>query len=120
MVDILIDLYQQGRIQQAATAAGQAMTLAERNETYLTSLQHKYDKLTLVSQVLMELVQSRLSISDSEILAKLEEIDMRDGTCDGRIGQQAVVCDNCKRRSNSRRTNCIYCGYDLPKQHICE
>ena len=48
------------------------------------------------------------------------EIDLRDGSADGRITRSVVKCPACGHASNSRRRHCIYCGTEISAPHAFE
>lgn len=74
--------------------------------------------MALASQAMWELVRARLEISEEELLAKMNEIDLRDGTKDDRMSTRPTSCPKCKRTSSTKNTRCIYCGELLPKPHV--
>ena len=71
-------------------------------------LAERVDQLALATQALWELAAERLHISDAELTAKIEEVDLRDGKADGRI-RAGLACTACNRRHR----HCLYCGADL-------
>jgi len=71
-------------------------------------LAERVDQLALATQALWELAAERLHISDAELAAKIEEVDLRDGKADGRI-RAGLTCTVCNRRHR----HCLYCGADL-------
>jgi len=50
-------------------------------------------------------------------LAKIEEIDLRDGKLDGKL-HLINECTQCKRKSAPRHNNCLYCGAKISKSSI--
>ena len=53
-------------------------------------------------------VQNRLS----SIEQKIEEVDLRDGVADGRLGAPAQ-CRDCGHKVSPKRSYCFYCGASL-------
>ena len=80
----------------------------------LVQLQSQMDRLHLMQLALLELNLERLGISEAQFLAKLEELDRRDGRPDGRLALAPAGCPSCKRPNHARRLACIYCGERLP------
>lgn len=72
-------------------------------------------KMALMNQALWEILRDRLQLSDEDLAAIAEEIDMRDGVQDGKITETALRCPECHRVSNSRHWRCLYCGLDFEK-----
>lgn len=75
----------------------------------------EYERLVLVTHALWELLSERVGISDAELLAKIQEIDARDGQADGRMRSTPTECPKCRRANTQIRTQCLYCGANLPR-----
>jgi hypothetical protein len=98
------------RSQSAADAAA-------ANAEAASSLQSQIDGLLLASQAMWELVRERTGLTEEDLRQRMEEIDLRDGIRDGRVGPAKVNCPACNRTNNDRRTHCVYCGRELaPEQ----
>jgi hypothetical protein len=110
MIDILIDLYQQGRIREAENSAQRAGDKAGDLQSEVRSLADRLDRLTLVSQAMWELLRERTNLSNDQIVAKIQEIDLRDGAQDGKMGRKVFICKNCGRKVGSSHKRCVYCG----------
>jgi hypothetical protein len=76
----------------------------------ITELEHHIARLSLMNQALWELLRDRLNLSDEDLAAKVNEVDVRDGVKDGMITQGPLQCPRCGRISNSRHYKCLYCG----------
>src|SRR5688572_3267542 len=79
IMDILIDLYQQGRINDARNSAEEARSAARNAEWQTQELKRKVESLTITCQALWELLSERLDLREDLILQKMQEIDLRDG-----------------------------------------
>jgi hypothetical protein len=119
-MDFLIDLHQQGQINQAQNRAAQAQSVAEQLRWELDTLKRKSDSLTLACQALWEIVRTQTGLSDTAILEKMRDIDIRDGKLDNRITRRVAECPRCGRKSNASRKDCIYCGALLPTENVFE
>ena len=75
-------------------------------------VEKKLESLALACQSLWEILQEHTKISEEDLMAKMEEVDIRDGKMDGRISPRAEACQNCNRKTSRRRTNCLYCGHE--------
>jgi hypothetical protein len=117
-MDILIDLYQQGRINDARHTAEDARSAARNAESQTHDLKRKMASLTITCQALWEILADRLNIPEDLILQKMQEIDLRDGKMDGKISTTLVSCPACARTNKADRKQCLYCGTDLPTGHI--
>lgn len=108
------EFYQQSQINLANERANRANRTAERASEKvgdaIHQLEAKVDGLALTCQALFEILQSHGGITEQQLSQKMEEIDMRDGTKDGRITPTNKVCSKCGRRASPTRGNCLYCG----------
>ncbi|HEX5009986.1 MAG TPA: hypothetical protein VFY71_06260 [Planctomycetota bacterium] len=86
---------------------------AERATQDIESLQAELQRLTLACAALWSLVKEH-GHTDEELLARMQELDLRDGKLDGRITADAVTCAGCGRKTKAGRRTCLYCGKDLP------
>lgn len=118
----LWDVYQQGQIAAATATADSARQSAEHTyeRTYreISRLEAKIDGLSLISQALWELVRERTQLDDQDMLAKVKEIDARDGRVDGRITGLPGECAQCNRPTHSRQSACMYCGCPIARNHV--
>ncbi len=114
MLDLLFDIHQSGQIQEAGAAAAGARSRADAVAERVSNLERRCEKLALGCQAMLELLRERGGPSDAEILARMEQIDTRDGSRDGRITPHVVACPKCGRQASNRRKTCLYCDTPLP------
>lgn len=82
---------------------------------------HRLEKLQLVTQAMWEILRERHGVTDEELEAKILEVDLRDGTKDGRMARAVAVCGTCGRKTGVRHHRaCFYCGEAIEGQHIVE
>jgi len=117
-METLIALDHEVRIHEVRTKASQAKDKVERLAWEVEDLQRKSEALTVACQALWELLRSRTGLTDREILEKMQEIDFRDGRLDGKIGSTILRCPQCSRKNKSLRKTCLYCGCQLPTDHV--
>jgi hypothetical protein len=117
-MDFLFDVYQQGKINEARQQAERASHKADRFADDIRSLERRLDRLTIVNQALWELLRDSGHLTEEGLLAKVAEIDLRDGSKDGKITRMVKVCPRCGRNSNSKRLECLYCGDSLPDPNL--
>ena len=117
-MSIFFDIYQQGKIAVADAKAEHAKSESERLRQQVQDLQRKCDGLTIACQSLWEIVRDRAGIGDEALLAKMQEVDLRDGQADGKISPALASCPSCGRRSNAARKLCLYCGASMPVAHV--
>ena len=88
---------------------------AQNQQLRIKELEHHVARLSLLNQALWELIRDRLSLSDADLQAKANDVDMRDGAQDGVITHGPLQCPQCGRISNSRHGKCLYCGLEFEK-----
>lgn len=108
------DLIQQNQINRANSQASRAENLAQRSadeaKRIMDRLELKVESLILTCRALFEILQDRGELSEQELAEKMREIDLRDGTSDGRITPKSKSCSDCGRKSVADRNKCLYCG----------
>ena len=108
------ELYQQGQISRANQTAGRAelgaKRTADRTSRAQDMLEEKVESLALTCQALFEILAERSGVTQEQLDAKIEEIDMRDGVRDGKLRQKPMVCNDCGRHTSRKRKRCMYCG----------
>lgn len=97
-----------------AAAAEATASRAASNINVLGSdvgdLKHQVGRLMLLNQALWELLQERTGLTEADLLARAEQIDLRDGKLDGKLSEHPVRCPQCSRVNSSRHQRCLYCG----------
>jgi len=104
------EFYQTSRINAAQTDANRAELKAEMLKEHFRLLEDKIASLALACQSLWEIVRENTGITQDQLLAKMEEIDLRDGRADGKLSPTMEKCSRCGRKTNRRRRVCLYCG----------
>lgn len=104
----------------AELKSADAQAAAHRSQYEVLQAMQRIDALALTCQALWELLQQKTGLTEDELQAKMQEIDLRDGVEDGRMSGTSLKCPGCSREVNSRRGNCMYCGSVLPAGHRFE
>jgi len=102
----------------AQVAAGRAETKALNIQEHLNILEDKIDSLALICQAQWELIRDNTGLKEGDIEAKAQEIDMRDGKEDKKMGRKERLCSECQRPLHKRHDRCLYCGNALDNKHI--
>ena len=118
--EIFWERNQQRKIAEVQLDASKAKGHAERIENRVYYLERRLERLSLTCQALWELLRENTEFKEDDILTKMTEVDLRDGTADGKIGYTVLSCPTCNRPVNSKRDTCLYCGADIPKDHVFE
>ena len=82
----------------------------DRAERSVKMLEENLSKTLLICEALWELLSQKTGLTVQDLHNKLYEIDMRDGTLDGKNQRKAVECHNCSRIVGPRHSVCLYCG----------
>ena len=114
------DIFQQYKIDQvrneALSHADEAKYKATGNSINIRELENKIDHLSLVCMAMSELLEE-VGFSKKMLLAKIEEIDLRDGKLDAKLAR-SNKCSNCSRVIAVRHVNCLYCGAKINKNVV--
>jgi hypothetical protein len=113
LVDLFWNLRQQQQIGEVKAKSDLAHSDAQVHGSALTDLNRRFERLALVTQALAELLRERAHVSEADLIAKIDEIDMRDGKRDGRVSTAPRSCQKCGREVAGLRTTCLYCGAPL-------
>ena len=111
---MLWDLYQQMQIRQLNTrieGLGNAPTGDALARDTVFRLEEKVDKLALITRAMHELLEESGAMSEQKLTAKILEIDLRDGTQDGRISPAPKQCPKCEAMMSPKFGRCLFCGY---------
>jgi len=118
MIELIWDLYQQKRISEASSEAAEAKLEAGQHTARIRELERALHRTLLINQALWELIRGRLDLTDADLIAKMSEIDLRDGVRDERMTPRPTRCPACDRLFSGKHVQCIYCGTAVPRQHL--
>ncbi|MEA1958725.1 MAG: hypothetical protein U9N44_03500 [Chloroflexota bacterium] len=76
----------------------------------IRSLRQVVDKLALINRALWEIIAESRGLTDEYLMNKVNEIDLRDGTLDGKMKPAIKKCPSCGRTLSQGRETCLYCG----------
>ena len=110
MDDLIFDLFQNQRIRNVQIDASESRRKATSAVQSADELRLQVERLTLICHSLWELLSESTGATDAQLLAKVREIDLRDGKSDGKIAARANSCASCGRTFGSQHQACIYCG----------
>ena len=69
-----------------------------------------------MTEALWMLLRDRFGVTDDELFKYVRELDLSDGTLDGRVAKPGSACTECKRTVGKRHTQCIYCGTPIERE----
>lgn len=77
----------------------------------IEALEGNVDRLTLITQALWEVLQTKVGVEEAELVSLIEEIDLRDGKLDGKITKVPQKCEKCNQSVSVKTNMCFYCGH---------
>lgn len=117
MLDLLWENFQQRRIRDAVAKAEGAKEVAVTTGTAISALNSQLETLILANQAMWELLSERAELTETDLINKMNEVDLRDGKLDGKIEKKVVKnCEDCGHKISNQRTVCYWCGSELPKK----
>ena len=85
----------------------------------IQALNQRIDRLELLSTALVEYLKVKIDLSEAELRQLVVRLDLADGREDGRIRPEVVAechrCAECGNPLNPKRTECVYCGAEIPE-----
>lgn len=104
------DVIQNFRINDVAR---ESESRANTNEITMRGLQDQIDHLSMICLAMSELLEE-IGFNKEMLVAKIQEIDLRDGKLDGKY-QPAIKCPGCGRKLAPRHVSCLYCGTKIER-----
>lgn len=109
------DLFQQSQISdlqsRTSRAEAAASQIASDTTRRVDELEDRLDRMALVHTALFELLCAKLGVTSEEIQRKVQEVDLRDGQADSKLGTvPAAPCRKCHRPISRKHARCLYCG----------
>ena len=77
-------------------------------------------KMALVNQALFELLKERTGISDEDLRRKIREVDLRDGSEDGKLNARSLRCPKCGGTVTAGSLSCKTCGATIAPKYPYE
>jgi hypothetical protein len=99
---------------QISNARDEAREVAERVES---NLDDKIGRLSLACQAMWELLREQYGLTEEQLMAKMREIDARDGELDGKISVDIVRCPSCGVTTFTDERRCRGCGGAVKPRH---
>jgi hypothetical protein len=100
----------------AARAASLARSAAVADGTHHTNriedLNERIDKLLMIVRGMWALMEEQ-GMTAEQLMAKIDEIDVQDGTDDGQVRSQVVECPSCQSKVAPNLRNCQLCGTEV-------
>ena len=94
----------------AAQDAAEAKGTARRVASSAREVEDRLERAVLACEAMWTLMRDKLGVSDTELVQRINDIDLSDGRLDGKVRKTAVSCPSCGRTIARRFPKCIYCG----------
>jgi len=94
----------------ATYAAKEAQKAARTVQEIEKTLDEKIDRLALICRAVWEVLRESNNISQEALFSKITEVDLIDGSLDGKVRVPPKKCSRCGRTVSKRHMRCIYCG----------
>ena len=110
-MSFLWDAYQSSQISGLNSRIDQLQDAGAREQAALrvaTEMEQKIDRLALICRAMFELMPG---ISEEQLKAKIQEIDLRDGQADGRMTPRGKRCPKCDAMMSPKFGRCLFCGH---------
>ena len=112
----LYDVFQNFRMDGIRKNVDSTDIKSSGNRSSISELQDQVDHLSLVCQAMCELM-AEIGFNKDMMVAKIQEIDLRDGKLDGKLSK-THNCDKCERALSPRHLKCMYCGTAISKADL--
>lgn len=114
-MQVLWDALQQIQIEQLKSDVEMAKYDASKmaldaTDRHVRILAQQVETLTLMCHAMWTLLQERHGLTDADLFARFNELDLRDGTRDGRFRPPPQPCPTCNGMVNARIGKCLTCG----------
>jgi len=73
--------------------------------------EQRIDHLSLVCMAMWSLMKEKTSLTEDDLLKRMQEIDQTDGHLDGKARYHVYDCPQCGRSISVKLNKCLYCGY---------
>lgn len=101
---------------EMAMAEASAHTIAAQKSIEFQFLERRIESLELACAGLWTLLKEQHGYTDEELVEAVRQVDLRDGTEDGKISGSIEVCPQCNRKMLTRKSpNCSWCGAELAR-----
>ena len=110
MFDLFWELGQQRTTPDAGITTEQTIRKVQDVSGEVKALRGAVNKLMLINRALWEIIAEEKELDDKYLMDKVNEIDLRDGTLDGKLVTAIMLCPSCGRTLFKEHDKCLYCG----------
>jgi ribosomal protein S27AE len=114
MIDLLWDLYQERRINDAQEGANFAARKATDFQERVRGLEDRLDRMLLQNMAMWSLLRDAMGVTDQDLINRVQQLDLADGVADGKVTRGGpTTCPRCQRTFSPRHRRCLYCGQEV-------
>jgi hypothetical protein len=96
------------------SASSELERAAAQGEVLENQLTDRFERVVLVTEAMWELLSERLGLTMDDLVARVRDVDARDGSIDGKRGATAgtplLHCPACHAAVPLGKTSCQFCG----------
>jgi hypothetical protein len=108
---VLSGEFARAQARQAGNAALAASHRASKASDEVEFLRADIEKLMMISEALWGILKEKHGYTDSELVRRVEQVDMKDGKLDGKVAKSLPKkCPSCDRTIQGKRSRCLWCG----------
>lgn len=106
MLNFLWDAGQEAQIHAARRQLAESKETALDAKSRVAPLEHKLERLTLVTEALWEIVKHQTGRKDADLVAIMTDLALSDG----KHRRPVATCHQCARVFPRSHSRCIYCN----------
>ena len=100
---------QQTASRAASLARSAAVADGTRHSNRIEDLNERVDRLVMILRATLALLEEQ-GITKERLMAKIDELDLQDGTDDERLREGVVDCPSCESKVAPGLRRCQFCG----------
>ena len=83
----------------------------------IEALRFDVERLLLITEALWSIAKEKLECTDEDLTRRIADIDLQDGTLDGRKAKSPPKpCPHCQRILAKHRHRCLFCGKPVEQE----
>ncbi|MCH6257756.1 hypothetical protein MLD52_14455 [Puniceicoccaceae bacterium K14] len=107
---MLWDIFQQSQIEDNKRKTTEARNLSLQSSAMNIEIQERISKLSLITQAVWSFLKEKHGLDETDLMNRIEELDMSDGVKDGKLTAVVHTCLGCAKKISTKYKTCIYCG----------
>lgn len=103
---------QQTASRAASLARSAAVADGTRHSNRIEDLNERVDRLVMILRATLALLEEQ-GITKERLMAKIDELDLQDGTDDEQLREGVVDCPSCESKVAPGLRRCQFCGTEV-------